>query len=382
MKALIFPNDPLIAIVLKGEIKKNYFNPNNIFKEVHFITFVNNETSIDKIEITVGRAKCYIHTLPPLSIYDHFFPDRRIKDILNLINKFKFNIVRAFNPIIHGYIAGKISKILNLPFIISLHTNYDDIRYRYIKTKDIRYFKYLHSKYLIEKKTLKMTTHIIGKYNFATKFAMDAGVSKNKISTIYNRVHLDIFRPKINHSNTNVRVICVGNLIEGKGQRILIKAMKKIDKNISLTIVGDGEDRNLLNRMVINYNLTKRVKFIRSISNNELVVLYQKHEIFSLPNKYGGICIPALEATACGLALVMPVPIHEKKPELISDYAEVVENTPEGFARGINKIASNLDLRKKMVAKGLDIISKISGDIMELKESKLYCDVLNQYENS
>jgi len=382
MKALIFPNDPLISYVLKGEIKKNYFNPNNIFDEIHFVTFAKKECSINDIKITIGNAKCYIHNLSPLSILNFYSQKNIIKSILKIIQNYEFDIVRAFNPIIHGLIAGKISKILDLPFIISLHTNYDDIRYQYKRSRDLRYFKYLISKYTVEKKALKMSTHLIGKYKFATKFALDNDVAESKVSTIYNRIHLDIFRPKTNHNKREVKVICVGNLIEGKGQRILLNAMKQIDKTISLTIVGDGEDYNLLNKMVLNLKLTRRVKFIKSIPNEKLAALYQEHEIFALPIKYGGLCIPALEATACGLALVMPDSIYEHTPELIGDYAEVVNNTPEGFAKGINKVAKDQVLRRKMIAQGLDLISKINGDIMELKESKLYDNIIKKNENN
>ena len=381
MKVLIFPNDPLISYVLKGELKKNYFNPKNIFKEIHFITFTNEESSVDKVKITTGNAKCFIHKLSPLSIFDYLLPSKRIKTILNLIKEYKFDLVRAFNPILHGYIAGKISSKLDLPYIISIHGNYDlDIRYQYKKNRDIRYFKYLLTKYTIEKKVLKMATHIIGKYKFASKFAIDNGVEKKKVSTIYNRVYLDNFRPIVKKTSNDVKVICVGRLIREKGQRTLVNAMKNIDKNITLTIVGDGEDYDILEKMVINLNLSKRVKFIKSIPNSELLSVYREHEIFALPIQYGGICIPALEATASGLALVMPKPIHEDTPELISDYSEIVENTPEGFAKGITKIANDTDLRKKMITKGFNMISNFSGDIMELKEFNLYTKIINNHE--
>ena len=60
----------------------------------------------------------------------------RINKISNHIINLKFDVVRAYNPIIHGYIAGKISKKFDLPFIISLHGNYDlDIRYHIKKIK-------------------------------------------------------------------------------------------------------------------------------------------------------------------------------------------------------------------------------------------------------
>ena len=106
---------------------------------------------------------------------------------------------------------------------------------------------------------------------------------------------------------------------------------------------------------------------------------YREHEI-CFANKYGGICIPALEATASGLALVMPKPIHEDTPELISDYSEIVENTPEGFAKGITKIANDTILRQKMIKKGLKIILNFSGDVMELKEFDLYKKIINNHE--
>ena len=36
-----------------------------------------------------------------------------------------------------------------------------------------------------------MATHIIGAYEFASKFALDNGISEHKVTTIYNRVYLD-----------------------------------------------------------------------------------------------------------------------------------------------------------------------------------------------
>ena len=382
MKALIFPNDPLISYVIKGEIKKNYFNPDNIFEEIHFITFAKKETSINDIKITTGRAKCFIHVFSPLSTYDFLYPLSRINKISNHIINLKFDVVRAYNPIIHGYIAGKISKKFDLPFIISLHGNYDlDIRYQYKKNKDVRYFKYLFTKYTIEKKALNMATHIIGAYEFASKFALDNGISEHKVTTIYNRVYLDFYKPtKFRKPSKELKVICVGRLIKEKGQRTLLKAMKILNKNITLTIVGDGEDFDILKKMVSDYDLKQRVKFFKSVANSELSSIYQEHEIFALPIKYGGICIPALEATACGLALVMPKPLHEDKSEIISEYSLIVENTPEGFARGINNIFSNSDLKKKMIKKGLDTILKYQGSVMETKEALLYKKIIENYE--
>jgi len=383
MKVLIFPNDPLVAYLKKGELKARYFNPNNVFDEVHFVTFFDDECSVTDIQKTIGNAKGFIHKLSPISLVDMFFPKRRLKDVINKINSLKVDIVRAYNPIFQGYFAGISSLHLKVPFLISLHGNYDlDIRYQYKVNKDKRYLKYLLSKYTVEPKSLMMSSHILAAYKFAGKYAIDNGVDKKNVSVIYNRVYLDRFKPGFNNEeSSNIKVISVGRLIKEKGQRILVRAMASLSKNISLTIVGDGEDYDLLVRMTSELNLIDRISFIKSIPNEELAAIYRKHHIFALPIQYGGVCIPVLEATASGLAIVLPKPIHEETTEVSGEYAEIVNNSEQGFVDGIQKLANNFKLREKMINKGFEVIKNYSGDIMEAKEAGLYTKLVSEYEN-
>jgi len=218
-----------------------------------------------------------------------------------------------------------------------------------------------------------MATDILGAYKFAAQYAIDNGFDRDRVSVIYNRVYFDRFKVKnIIENKKEIKVICVGRLIQEKGQRVLVDAIPKLTKNISFTFVGDGEDYELLQSKVKEYGIEDRVIFIKSIPNEKLAELYREHDIFSLPIKYGGICIPALEATASGLALVMPKPIHEDTPEITGEYALVVENNSDEFAKGIQKVANDFGLRKSMIEKGLKVIQNYSGDIMEQKEADLY----------
>jgi len=379
MRALIFPNDPLIAYVQKGELKERYFNPKNIFDEIHFVTFSDVECEIEEIQKTIGNAKGYIHRIDRLSFLDMFFPRKRVNEVYEIVKNIEFDVVRSYNPIFNGFYAGLVAKKYNKPFLISLHGNYDlDIRYQYLKNKDKRYLKYLLTKLIIEPKTIGMATHVLGAYKFAARYAIDNGFDKNRVSIIYNRVYFDRFQPKDKIIDSkDIKVICVGRLIQEKGQRVLIDAIPKLSKNIFFTFVGDGEDYDLLQSKVKMYGIESRVRFIKSIPNEKLAELYREHDIFSLPIRYGGVCIPALEATASGLALVMPKPIHEESPEIVGEYALVVENSPDGFAKGIQRVANDFKLRKSMVEKGLKIIKKYNGDIMEEKEANLYKRLIN-----
>ena len=95
MKALIFPNDPLAAYLKKGELKERYFNPNNVFDEVHFVTFYNDECTVEDIQKTIGKAKGYIHKLAPISILDMFYPNRELKVLLMFSDQFDINNISS-----------------------------------------------------------------------------------------------------------------------------------------------------------------------------------------------------------------------------------------------------------------------------------------------
>lgn len=97
---------------------------------------------------------------------------------------------------------------------------------------------------------------------------------------------------------------------------------------------------------------------------------------FALPIRYGGICIPALEATASGLAVVYPIPKEGGLPEVTGEYAQVVENSPEGFRRGIQELIDSPQKRLQIRENGLKIIQNYSGDAMEAKEADLYKTLL------
>ena len=54
MKLCVFPNDPIQAYYDKGEIKERYYNPQNIFSEIHFITLIDQDIESSKIQIIGG----------------------------------------------------------------------------------------------------------------------------------------------------------------------------------------------------------------------------------------------------------------------------------------------------------------------------------------
>ena len=61
---LVIVPDRISAIVEKGEYQPRYYNPGNLFDEVHIL--MTNDDRVDPADVqrTVGDARLYLHNLP------------------------------------------------------------------------------------------------------------------------------------------------------------------------------------------------------------------------------------------------------------------------------------------------------------------------------
>ena len=95
MKLCVFPNDPIRAYYEKGEIKENYFNPENIFDEVHIISFTDKDIEEFKVQKIVGNAKLVIHAIGKINIKNR---KKEIGKIIDLVKKISPDIAKLIFP--------------------------------------------------------------------------------------------------------------------------------------------------------------------------------------------------------------------------------------------------------------------------------------------
>lgn len=375
MKLCVFPNDPLLAYYKKGEIKPRYFNPKNIFDEIHVISLFDTDIEEEKVKTVAGTAIFKIHVTGKVNLLNK---NSKKKEILKLIRTIDPDVIRSYNPLLQGWMAAQVKKELNIPLIISLHGDYDrDRRYFAKKNKDYKtYFKLLYSKKTLEPFSLKNADEVIIIYEFLRKYAKKMG-AKN-INLIHNRIDLSQFMiqkiPVFKESKPVI--ICVGRLIKEKNQECIIKAVKDLD--VILLIIGDGLEYENLVKLVHDLDIEEKVRFERSIPHEKIQEYYLSSDIFALPIKYGGFAIPAIEAAASGLPVILPKQKFDPNPDIISDFALLVENNPDSFKEAIQKVLSDNEIRKNLISKGLEIAKKINSDVMEEKEKDLYLKLLQK----
>ena len=370
-KICIFPNDPLIAYHKKGEIKKNYFNPNNFFDEVHFISFIENDIEEKEIQNIVGTAKMKIHSVGKIRIRKR---KKYLSTILELVKKIKPDIIRAYNPLLEGWFAANCAKELKIPFYVSLHTQYDFNR-KILKKQNLK--KFLALKYtekFIEPYVLKNADKITAVYKIIEPYVRKHTLKEVEI--LYNKVDCKKFisAQKIEELPKSL-ILSVGNLTNLKNHSVLINAMKNIEGN--LLIIGNGEKFSEYNNLIKNLNLEKKISIIKSVKHDEIQNYFKSAKIFALAfnPEIESIPMPVMEAMASGLPIVIPYP-KKGFSEGLEEIVLFSEMNSVDFSKNIQKILEDSELAKRLSKKAKEKSIEYDSDKNEIKEAKIYQELI------
>ena len=218
-KLVVLPNDPLLDYYNKGEIKSRYFNPQNWFEEIHVISLFDHEIEPEKVQKLAGNAVLKIYNFGKVNLSNYKSYEKKIIEKISEINP---QIIRSFNPRIQGWLAVKASQKLDIPVVISLHTNYEQQK-QFAKEQG-NYFQFLKFKYSsskLEKFSLQNSNSVICVYEFIVPYAKKMGASD--IQVIYNKVDLEKFSTSIEKKKffNKPTVISVGRLIKQKNRKYI-----------------------------------------------------------------------------------------------------------------------------------------------------------------
>jgi len=139
-------------------------------------------------------------------------------------------------------------------------------------------------------------------------------------------------------------ILSVGTLQPRKNFARLIEAIRLIsDKTVHLVIVGKkGWLYEEILKAPETYGVSDRVHFLDFVSDEELATIYQKAECFVLPSLYEGFGLPALEAMAHGVPVV--VSRVSSLPEIAGEAGIYVDpSRTESIAEGITTALTESD---------------------------------------
>lgn len=85
---------------------------------------------------------------------------------------------------------------------------------------------------------------------------------------------------------------------------LFIYELKKLNIDVSLTIIGKGEEENKLKLLVKKYKLEKYIEFAGALEYIDAINLIKRHQFYILFNDYSNMGNQVLEALALGLVVI------------------------------------------------------------------------------
>ena len=261
---------------------------------------------------------------------------------------------------------------MNIPFYVSLHTQYDYNR-KLVKKKNLK--KFLALKYLekfIEPYVLKNADKIVIIYKIIEPYVLK---HTSKIpELLYNKINCEKFysAQQINELS-NPLILSVGNLIESKNHKLLIESMKNINAN--LLIIGKGELYESLRELIKSMELEKKITILQSVPHEKITSYYKTADIFALaydPNQEG-LPMPVIEAMASGTPVI--VPESEDSMELQESVIFAKRNVEE-FTRKINELLKNKTKREEYSMKCVETAKRFDISKIEKREAEIYQELI------
>jgi glycosyltransferase involved in cell wall biosynthesis len=372
-KLCVFPNDPIISYYKKGEIKTRYYNPTNFFDEVHIISLIEKDINESEVQNISGNAKLKIHSIGKINIKNY---SKYTKQIIELIKSINPDVIRAYNPLVEGWLAAVSAKELKIPFFLSLHTQYDQKR-KIAKKNNLKKFLVLkYTEKFIEPYVLKTATHITIVHKIIEPYVLKHGGKKPDI--LYNKIDYERLSNGIPiKSLPQPLIISVGNLIKEKNHQCLIEAMKNV--NAYLLIIGNGKLYQSLQNLILQNKLEKKVFIIKSVPNNEIQNFYKSAQVFALAYdpELEGLPIPVIEAMATGLSIVIPYPKIQYSDGL-EDVVIFSKRDPISFSQNISKVLNDSKLQAKLSLAGQKKARDFDNIIIEKREAQIYSKLVEK----
>ena len=157
-------------------------------------------------------------------------------------------------------------------------------------------------------------------------------------------------------------ILFVGTLQPRKNIIRLVEAFSKIKNNIELVVVGKrgwlyGEILEAPKR----FGVEDRVKFLDSVTDEDLPAFYRNAVCFALPSLYEGFGLPVLEAMKYGCPVIASN--TSSLPEAASDAALYIDPlNVNDITKNLDLIINDQELRKKLIEKGYKQVKKFNWD--------------------
>ena len=201
-----------------------------------------------------------------------------------------------------------------------------------------------------------------------------------KIVTVHNGVSVE---EGVSANKTN-SIVFVGRLVPPKQPEVLVYALYILrDKGVELpklSIIGDGAQRSVLEKLIKNLDLSAYVHIMGECDANLVRKTLRESSVFVLPTLWEGFPMTILEAMSEGCAVIAS-DVGGISEAVNSDIGLVLprDSSPKVWAESIEKIFSDKQALQKMGESARDKVkNNFSKEKMIQKTFEVYENVIRK----
>lgn len=228
---------------------------------------------------------------------------------------------------------------------------------------------------LRRKKIMINADKAIAVSRFLAGIADAIGVDKNRIKLIYNSVDFiednsteaEIAKLRGRYGANAKIIVSAGELNPWKGFDGVIKSLPEIEKKLKnkvcLLILGDGQERENLQKLAEEMGVSRQVNFLGKIGHNEIINYFKAADLFILNSNYEGLSHTLLEVMKAGRPIICSN--IEANREVIEDNKSgltVNYNNAGEIARAAIRILNDQSLAESLIREAKEKLKIFSWD--------------------
>lgn len=347
--------------------------------------------------ISKGRANWPLYLALSYPIYAEF--NREVYRLFgDEVRQGKYDLVHSITPMMPRYPVALINACATTPFLLGPVNGGIPFPKGFQETakKEKVFWNFLKpfGRYLIPGyiETYKKADRILSGSSYTLDMLKQLfAIEDERIQLFFeNGIPSNFLQDSTNKKKASdkVRLLFVGRLVPYKGADLVIESLGAIDPNLrnklSLTIVGDGSERQELENRVHQLNLQDVVTFTGWVKQQKTRSYYSQSDIFCFPSvrEFGGAVV--MEAMACGL------------PCIVVDNGGIAEYVTKGtgfkiepisrdyviqkMTEKIRNLVENDELRLQMSKKAVERAKEFEWSEKAKRMVDIYAELVNQQE--
>lgn len=183
------------------------------------------------------------------------------------------------------------------------------------------------------------------------------GVALERLTVVPVGVDHEVFRPHDDVAKVPGRLMVTSSSdVPMKGLVPLLEAVAKlrVERELHLVVIGRPQPKGRVARTIERLGLADIVTTVSGVSDQALARLYAEAEVAVVPSLYEGFSLPAIEAMACGVAVLTTS--GGALPEVVGrdgDTAILVEpNDAEALVVALRRLLDDAELRTALGRRG------------------------------